>query len=146
MLGTVEARAARSRVEAADTGVPHEIRVGHLPTVIAELAKTTRWVASVCTPALLLGEAGLLQGRNATTNPAALGELSRYGATVRHNRVVDDGAVVTAAAVTAGIDRALWLVQRELGEQTAHAVAGAIAYPMPSDVWSPPARSVDGVP
>ncbi|MEO3759289.1 DJ-1/PfpI family protein [Mycobacterium sp. B14F4] len=128
-----------SWVEAADTGVPHEIRAGSLPRVIARLSETTRWVASVCTGALLLGEAGLLEGRNATTNPAALSELSRYGAIVRHNRVVDDGAVVTAGAVTAGIDLALWLVQRELGERTAHAVAGALAYPMPSDVWSPTA-------
>ncbi|OBI74406.1 DJ-1/PfpI family protein [Mycobacterium sp. E740] len=122
-------------VAAADTGVPHEIRAGELPRAIARLSETARWVASVCTGALLLGEAGLLQGRNATTNPAALGELSKYGATVRQNRVVDDGAVVTAGAVTAGLDLALWLVQRELGGDTARMVARAIAYPMPSDVW-----------
>ena len=128
-----------SRSSSSDTDVPQEIRVGHLPHVISRLSETARWVASVCTGALLLGEAGLLQGRNATTNAAALSELSRYGAIVRQNRVVDDGSVVTAGAVTAGVDLALWLVQRELGEETARAVAGAIAYPIPSDVWRPPA-------
>ncbi len=126
-----------SWVDGTDTGVPQEIRRGVLPSVIADLSTSVRWVASVCTGALLLGEAGILRDRNATTNPAATEELSRYGAIVRHNRVVDDGNVVTASAVTAGIDLALLLVERELGVETAHAVARAIAYPAPSDVWRP---------
>lgn len=128
-----------SWVESTDTGVRRELRIGHLPGVIAQLSGTAKWVASVCTGALLLGAAGVLNGRNATTNPAAMEELSRYGAVVRHDRVVDDGSVVTAGAVSAGIDLALWLVQRELGAQTAQAVATAIAYPMPTDVWRPTA-------
>ena len=91
-----------SWVGGTDTGVPREIRRGTLPHIIADLSKSARWVASVCTGALLLGEAGILRNRNATTNPAAMEELSRYGATVWENRVVDDGNVVTAGAVTAG--------------------------------------------
>ncbi len=125
-----------SWVDGTDTGVPHEIRRGTLPRIIAELSTSVRWVASVCTGALLLGEAGILRDRNATTNPAALGELSRYGAIVKENRVVDDGNVVTAGAVTAGMDLALWLAGREVGPETANAVAKAIAYPVPADVWS----------
>ncbi|HEX9834998.1 MAG TPA: DJ-1/PfpI family protein [Mycobacterium sp.] len=127
-----------SWVDGTDTGVPREIRRGTLPRIIADLSTSVQWVASVCTGALLLGEAGVLRNRNATTNPAALEALSRYGPVVRRNRVVDDGTVVTAGAVTAGIDLALWLVQRELGESVADTVARAVAYPMPTDVWRAP--------
>jgi transcriptional regulator GlxA family with amidase domain len=124
-----------SWVDGMDTGVPREIRRGTLPRIIDDLSTSVQWVASVCTGALLLGEAGILRNRNATTNPAALEELSKYGAVVRHNRVVDDGNVVTAGAVTSGIDLALWLVQRELGDAVAGNVAKALAYPMPADLW-----------
>ncbi|OBA66262.1 thiamine biosynthesis protein ThiJ [Mycolicibacterium elephantis] len=127
-----------SWVDATDTGVRREIRCGALPGAIAELAPSVRWVASVCTGALILGEAGLLRGRNATTNDAALEELSRYGATVRRHRVVDDGTVVTAGGVTSGIDLALWLVHRELGAEIAGSVRAAIAYPVQPDVWRTP--------
>jgi transcriptional regulator GlxA family with amidase domain len=129
-----------SWVDGTDTGVPREIRRGTLPRLIADLSNSARWVGSVCTGALLLGEAGILRDRNATTNPAALQALSQYGAVVQRHRVVDDGNVVTAGAVTAGIDLALWLVQRELGEAVADKVAQAIAYPMPTDVWRAPIR------
>ncbi|MGV0718350.1 DJ-1/PfpI family protein [Mycolicibacterium sp. XJ662] len=127
-----------SWIDATDTGVQHEIRRGVLPQAIAELAPSVRWVASVCTGALLLGASGLLHGRNATTNQAAVEELSRYGAIVRRNRVVDDGSVVTAGAVTSGIDLALWLVERECGAETAAVVRRAIAYPVAPDVWRVP--------
>jgi transcriptional regulator GlxA family with amidase domain len=129
-----------SWVDGTDTGVRREIRRGALPRTIAELSTSVRWLASVCTGALLLGEAGILRGRNATTNPAATEELSRHGARLRTNRVVDDGNVLTAGAVTAGIDLALWLVQRELGDDTALAVARAVAHPQPMDVWQAPAQ------
>ncbi|MBY0288798.1 MAG: DJ-1/PfpI family protein [Mycobacteriaceae bacterium] len=127
-----------SWVGGTDTGVPRELRRGTLPRVIADMAGSVRWVASVCTGALLLGEAGILGGRNATTNPAALDELSKYGAVLRDSRVVDDGTVVTAGAVTSGIDLALWLVQREVGDAVATRIAQAVAYPMPTDVWQQP--------
>ena len=127
-----------SWVDGTESGVPREIRRGTLPRLIADLSTSARWVGSVCTGALLLGEAGILRDRNATTNPAALKELSQYGAVVHQNRVVDDGNVVTGGAVTAGIDLALWLVQRELGEAVADKVARAIAYSMPTDVWRSP--------
>src|SRR5689334_19623596 len=51
-------------VAAADMGVRAEIRRGTLPHIIADLSKSVRWVASVCTGALLLGEAGILSNRN----------------------------------------------------------------------------------
>jgi transcriptional regulator GlxA family with amidase domain len=124
-----------SWVGGADNGVRREIRRGTLPRRIADLSTEVRWVASVCTGALLLGAAGILHGRNATTNPAALEELSKFGAVVRQNRVIDDGNVVTAGAVTSGLDLALWLIGRELGDTVARDVARAVAYPMPTDVW-----------
>jgi transcriptional regulator GlxA family with amidase domain len=124
-----------SWVAATDTGVRKEIQRGTLPRIIADLSNSVSWVASVCTGALLLGEAGILSSRNATTNPAATEALSHYGAIIHPNRVVDDGNVVTAGAVTAGIDLALWLVERESGRETTAAVARALAYPVPSDVW-----------
>jgi transcriptional regulator GlxA family with amidase domain len=129
-----------SWVGGSNNGVRREIRQGTLPRIIAELSTEVRWVASVCTGALLLGEAGILRDRNATTNPAALEELSRYGAIVRQNRVVDDGNVVSAGAVTSGLDLALWLIRRELGEPVAGDIARAVAYPMPTDVWQTPGQ------
>jgi len=122
-------------VDGADTGVRREIARGALPRAVAELSPSLRWVASVCTGGLLLGAAGLLRDRDATTNPAAFEELSRYGARVHSDRVVDDGDLITAGAVASGFDLALWLVGRECGVATARSVADAIAYPMPTRVW-----------
>ena len=63
--------------------------------------ETTTWTTSVCTGSLVLGAAGLLEGKRATTYWLALEELARYGATPTNERVVIDGKVVTAAGVSA---------------------------------------------
>lgn len=68
-----------------------------------------RWVTSVCTGSLILGAAGLLQGRRATSHWVARDLLSQFGATPVDQRVVQDGNVVTGAGVTAGLDFALTL-------------------------------------
>lgn len=68
-----------------------------------------RWVTSVCTGSLILGAAGLLQGRRATSHWVARDLLTRFGATPLDQRVVQDGNVVTGAGVTAGLDFALTL-------------------------------------
>jgi transcriptional regulator GlxA family with amidase domain len=89
----------------------------------------TKWTTSVCTGAQLLGAAGLLEGKRATTNWLALGELPRYGAeVVGGGRWVEDGKTITAAGVTAGIDMALHLVGREAGPEVAQAVQLGIEY------------------
>ncbi len=90
--------------------------------------RSTRWTTSVCTGSLLLGAAGLLQGKRATTNWIVLDALRDFGAEPVGGRFVEDGKVVTAAGVTAGIDMALHLVAREVGPEVAQAVQLGIEY------------------
>ena len=80
-------------------------------------AGSTATVASVCTGAFLLGRAGLLDGRRATTHSAALEALrTEFPATdVVAAKVVDEGAIATAAGVSSGIDLALHLFERWFG-------------------------------
>lgn len=90
--------------------------------------RTTKWTTSVCTGSLLLGVAGLLEGRRATSNWLELDELRAYGADPVGGRFVEDGKVLTAAGVTAGIDMALHLVAREVGPEVAQAIQLGIEY------------------
>ncbi|GAB3690540.1 DJ-1/PfpI family protein [Saccharopolyspora tripterygii] len=89
---------------------------------------TTTWTTSVCTGSLLLGAAGLLAGRRATSHWIALDQLPAFGATPTGQRVVFDGKHVTAAGVSSGIDMALALVARIAGEQVAQGVQLGIEY------------------
>jgi cyclohexyl-isocyanide hydratase len=67
---------------------------------------------SVSTGALSLGAAGFLHGRRATTHPKAYNELEPYCASVIQDRVVDEGAMITASGVSAAIDAGLHITQR----------------------------------
>lgn len=79
---------------------------------IRKMDQTTYYTGSVCTGAWLLGAAGLLQGKKATTNwYRAKSFLEQYGATFVDKRYVQDGKLLTAAGVTAGIDMALYLIE-----------------------------------
>jgi transcriptional regulator GlxA family with amidase domain len=100
---------------------------------------TTVYTTSVCTGALLLGAAGLLAGRRATTHWLAYEHLRGHGAEPTEERVVTDGKVVTAAGVSAGIDLALTLVGRLQGPAVAQAIQLGIEYdPQPPyDAGSP---------
>jgi transcriptional regulator GlxA family with amidase domain len=89
---------------------------------------TTTYTTSVCTGALLLGAAGLLERRPATTHWTAYDELRTYGAQPTEQRVVIDGKVITAAGVSAGIDMALTMVGQLFGVETAQAVQLGIEY------------------
>jgi transcriptional regulator GlxA family with amidase domain len=95
---------------------------------LREIDGTTKWTTSVCTGSLLLGAAGLLEGRRATTNWLELDALRAYGADPVGGRFVEDGKVITAAGVTAGIDMALHLVAREVGPEVAQAIQLGIEY------------------
>ncbi|MFI9008430.1 DJ-1/PfpI family protein [Actinosynnema sp. NPDC053489] len=80
---------------------------------------TATWTASVCSGSTLLAQAGLLDGRPATTHWALRDELAALGAVVRTDRVVVDGSVVTGAGVSAGIDLALTLAGLVWGDERA---------------------------
>ena len=90
--------------------------------------RTTRWTVSVCTGSLVLGAAGLLEGRRATGHWLYLEPLRGYGADPIGGRFVEDGKYVSAAGVSAGIDMALHLVGREAGPEVAQAVQLGIEY------------------
>ncbi len=84
--------------------------------------EASAWTTSVCTGALLLGAAGVLQDIEATTHWAELETLRSYGATPVSQRVVERGKVITAAGVSAGIDMALTLTERLASRKVAMAI------------------------
>ncbi|MGV1050507.1 MAG: DJ-1/PfpI family protein [Solirubrobacterales bacterium] len=117
---------------------------------LREIDAVTTWTTSVCTGSLVLGAAGLLRGKRATGHWLYLDPLRAYGADPVGGRYVEDGKVVTAAGVSAGIDMALHIVGREAGPEVAQAVQLAIEYdPQPPfDAGSPakaPAAVVEAV-
>ncbi|WP_144763331.1 DJ-1/PfpI family protein [Curtobacterium sp. 9128] len=91
-------------------------------------AESATWVTSVCTGAFVLGAAGLLAGKRATTHWASTPMLAAFGATPVDERIVTDGAVVTAAGVSAGIDMALWLAAELAGRPAAERIQLQIEY------------------
>jgi transcriptional regulator GlxA family with amidase domain len=106
---------------------------------ITEAHQQTRWTTSVCTGSFLLGAAGLLTARKATSHWALLERLADFGAEPLSERVVIDGKIMTAAGVSAGIDMGLTLVARASDAATAQAVQLAMEYdPQPPfDAGSP---------
>jgi putative intracellular protease/amidase len=89
---------------------------------------TSTWTTSVCTGALLLAAAGLLDGLDATTHWIARDLLKDLGANPVPQRVVVQGKIVTAAGVSAGIDMALMLAAKVAGDQVAQAIQLGIEY------------------
>ena len=90
--------------------------------------ETTAWTTSVCTGSLLLGAAGLLHGLEATTHWAAMDQLAALGARPSSRRVIEQGKVITAAGVSAGIDMALMLAAKLVHEDLAKAIQLGIEY------------------
>ena len=95
---------------------------------VAATHATTTVTTSVCTGALLLVAAGILDGLDATTHWFAYDELAKYGANPTEQRVVRQGKVWTAAGVSAGIDLALALTAELWGPEIAQAVQLGIEY------------------
>jgi cyclohexyl-isocyanide hydratase len=95
---------------------------------VRQQAGQARFVTSVCTGALVLGVAGLLQGKRAATHWNAMDFLPRLGATPVHERVVRDGRLITAGGVTSGIDFGLTVIAELWGESEARAVQLALEY------------------
>jgi transcriptional regulator GlxA family with amidase domain len=113
----------------ADAGAWAEAQRGAIPAALEERHRAGGRVGSVCTGAMLLAAAGILDGRPAITHHTAIDDLRAMGADVVDGaRVVDDGDVITAAGVTSGIDLALHIVAAELGDGAAAAVAREIEW------------------
>ncbi len=103
---------------------------------------TTTWTTSVCTGALILGAAGVLDGLDATTHWCAYDDLARLGAHPTELRVVRRGKVVTGAGVSAGIDMALTLVEEMASSDVSEAIQLAIEYdPQPPHDRGAPSKA-----
>jgi cyclohexyl-isocyanide hydratase len=101
-------------------------------------SSSAKYVTSVCTGAFILGVAGLLKGRRATTHWAFTGLLPLVGATHEKARVVKDGNLITAGGVTSGIDFGLRVVADIAGETVAQGIQLSLEYdPEPPFVGRP---------
>jgi cyclohexyl-isocyanide hydratase len=109
-------------------------------------AGAAKYVTSVCTGAFVLGVAGLLKGRRATTHWAYTGLLPLVGATHEKARIVKDGNVITAGGVTSGIDFGLTIMAELAGDAVAQAVQLGIEYdPAPPFDCGHPDRAPEAV-
>jgi transcriptional regulator GlxA family with amidase domain len=109
-------------------GVQNELGEERVLGWMAVLDAVTSRTCSVCTGSLLLGAAGLLQGRRASTHWGAGEYLSQFGATYSRERVTQDGKYWTSAGVSAGIDLGLRLCAEIAGREVAEAVQLSMEY------------------
>ncbi|MFZ4122378.1 MAG: DJ-1/PfpI family protein [Caulobacterales bacterium] len=109
-------------------GVSQAMADAETLTFVAATGGTATYVTSVCTGAFILGAAGLLRGKRATTHWAYHHLLSEVGALPTQSRVVFDGNTITGGGVTAGIDFALAVLAKVAGSRAAHAVQVALEY------------------
>jgi transcriptional regulator GlxA family with amidase domain len=119
----------------AEDGAWAQAQLGAVPRAIRERHERGSVVASVCTGAMLLAAAGLLEGRHAITHHGAIDDLEAAGAHVVRARVVDDGDIVTAAGVTSGLDLTLHLTERWFGSDAALAAERELEYERRGTVW-----------
>ncbi|WP_405237922.1 DJ-1/PfpI family protein [Lentisalinibacter orientalis] len=115
-------------------GVRRQLENPLLLDWLRERSREVERLCSVCTGSLLLGAAGLLEGRRATTHWRSLdwmAELLPAVEVVRDRHFVRDGSVWTAAGISAGIDLSLRIVAAIHGEETARATARYMEYPWP---------------
>ena len=122
--------------------------VGDQETIefVRSQARQAKYVTSVCTGAFILGAAGVLRGRRATTHWAFAELLPLVGATHEKARIVKDGNVITAGGVTSGIDFGLNVVAEIAGEETAKTIQLGIEYdPAPPFSCGHPDRAPPGV-
>jgi putative intracellular protease/amidase len=95
---------------------------------VRQAHETSQWTTSVCTGSMLLGAAGVLEGKRATSHWAVREYLRKFGAEPVSERVVVQGKVITAAGVSAGIDMALTLAGFLADEDEARALQLVIEY------------------
>jgi transcriptional regulator GlxA family with amidase domain len=117
-------------------GTRREMMNDRLITWLEEQARQVTTLTSVCTGSLLLGKAGLLDGKRATTHWRVLEEMRKLFPAVKvidDQHVVEEGDLLTSAGISAGIDMALRVVTRHHGEAIARATARYMEYPFPED-------------
>lgn len=115
-------------------GTRREMNNARLLEWITDRSRQLEILASVCTGALILGRAGLLDGKQATTHWRSLDwmqELFPKTFVQKTLHVVEDGNLITSAGISAGIDLALRMVARGFGEAVARATARHMEYPFP---------------
>lgn len=115
-------------VDRAEHGARAQADRGELPDAIRRHHEAGGTVASVCTGAGIVAASGILDGREATTHHRAHAELRERGVEIVSARVVDDGDIVTAGGVTAGIDLGLHLVERTTSRELADLIAREMEY------------------
>jgi transcriptional regulator GlxA family with amidase domain len=117
-------------------GTRREMTNDRLITWIAERGRQVTTLTSVCTGSLLLGKAGLLDGKRATTHWRVLEDMRRLFPSVdviEDQHVVEEGDMMTSAGISAGIDMALRVVARHHGDAVARATARFMEYPFPEN-------------
>ena len=115
-------------------GFRHQMNNERLLKWVADRSRQVETLTSVCTGALLLGKAGLLDGKRATTHWRWLESMQEQFPNVtveKRLHFVEDGALFSSAGISAGIDMSLRLVIRYYGEAVARATARHMAYPFP---------------
>jgi transcriptional regulator GlxA family with amidase domain len=112
----------------AETGAWAECQNGFVLEEIKAFHTSGVTLAAVCTGVLLLGKAGLLNSRPATTNHAVIDELRACGAEYIDARVVDDDDIVTAGGITSSLDLSLWLIERFRGRAESDRIAELLEY------------------
>lgn len=101
------------------------------PEILAWIRKIhehSMWTTAVCTGSLILGAAGILTGVKATTHWAVMNRLANWGAIPTQKRFVEDGKIITAAGVSAGIDMAFYLAAKLSNETIAQSLQLGLEY------------------
>ena len=109
-------------------GTPNLKAVEPLMAAVTERVRAGRPVAAICAAPSILAELGLLEGRQATSNPGFVGVLAEHGAQVSQAAVVTDGPVITSRGMGTAIDFGLEIVRHYLGEEAVDDVKAKIVY------------------
>jgi transcriptional regulator GlxA family with amidase domain len=112
-------------------GTRREMHNSNLLTWIGQCAKEAELLLSVCTGALILARAGLLNGLSATTHHGAIGELRELAPETKihpNHRIVDNGHIILSGGISAGIDMSLYVVAKFLGQERARETATYMEY------------------
>ena len=113
---------------ARTVGVRQQIE-GSLPKRLAAMWMQGTILAGICTGAMILSAAGILDGLPATTHQGAIEDLRKTKAEIVDARIVDAGQVITCGGVTSSIDLALWVLERFFGKQASEEIARYLEYP-----------------